>query len=130
MATWQEFDNAVGNTKGSDPVAKKWADAAGGANGGANAGPVESYSSTSEFASGVIDSDKYDPIVTPAGPAPDGTTGYVRGDRSQHAHFGQHSESDFYEGASRTCSGDAQITKKWQDACGGGMGSVSDEYKE
>jgi hypothetical protein len=132
MATWMEFDNAVGATRGGDASmgAKKWPDAKGGAYGGANAGPVESYSPGSEFDRGAGDPHLYSPIVTPAPAGPDGEFGYVRADRSEHAHFAGYSASDFDSGAINTCSGDAQVAKMWPDAACGGLGSSTDGYKD
>jgi len=132
MASWQEFDNAVSATRASDLVAKKWPDAAAGAYGGANAGPTESYSGLDEANSAISKPRQYDPVVTPDAPrsGEDYLGSGPRMDTSVHAHFGQHSSSNFDSAASNTCSGDAQIAKSWPDAQGGALGSVADEYKD
>jgi len=132
MATWSEFDNAVSATRMSDLVAKKWPDAAAGAYGGADAGPVESYSGVDEANSAIARPRAYNPVVTPdpAGSGENYLSPGPRSDSSVHAHFGQHSASNFDSAASNTCSGDAQIAKSWPDAQGGALGSVADEYKD
>ena len=124
------FSSAVASSRAADAVAKAWPDASGGAYGGYPADGTESYSAGNEFEVGVSQSAQYDPVATPAGPGPDGAFGYVRGDQSVHSHFGQHSPSNFDSGASNTCSGDAQVAKRWPDAEGGGLGSVTDGDKD
>ena len=132
MASWQEFDNAVSATRMSDLVAKKWPDAAAGAYGGADAGPVESYGGVDEANSAIARPRVYSPVVTPdpAGSGENYLSPGPRSDSSVHAHSGQHSLAIFDSAASNTCSGDAQIAKSWPDAQGGALGSVADEYKD
>jgi len=132
MASWQEFDQAVSAARASDLVSKKWPDAAAGAYGGANAGPTEDYGGLNEAESAISRPRKYDPIVSPdpAGSGENYLGSGPRSDMSQHAHFGQHSSSNFDSAASNTCGGDAQIAKAWPDAQGGSLGSVADEYKD
>lgn len=132
MASEQDFNSAVSASRASDLVAKKWPDAACGAYGGYPAGPLESYGGVDEANSAIAKPRQYNPVVTPD--APGSGENYLspgpRSDSSVHAHFGQHSAAVFDSAASNTCSGDAQIAKSWPDAQGGGLGSVSDEYKD
>jgi len=124
------FNSAVASSRASAETAKAWPDASGGAYGGYPAGSTESYSAGNEAEVGISQPRQYDPVVTPAGPGPDGSLGRVRGDQSIHSHFGQYSASNFDSGASNTCTGDANVAKAWPDAQGGGLGSVSDSDKD
>src|SRR5208282_1290017 len=125
-----EFESAVSATRASDLVSKKWPDAAGGAYGGFPAGSTEDYGGLDAANSAIQRPRQYSPVVTPDPPG-SGENMYSHGprmDTSVHAHFGQHSSGHFDSAASNTCSGDAQVSKAWPDAQGGGLGSVSDEY--
>jgi len=127
-----EFESAVSAARASDLVSKKWPDAAGGAYGGFPAGSTEDYGGLDAANSAIARPRRYDPVVTPD-PAGSGENMYSPGprmDSSVHAHFGQHSSSNWDAAASATCSGDAQTTKAWPDALGGGLGSVEDGYKD
>lgn len=132
MATWSEFDAAVSATRASDLVSKKWPDAQAGAYGGADAGPTESYSSADAAMASNAKPRQYSPIVTPDPPG-SGENMYSSGplsDTSVHSHFGPHSSGNFDTAASNVCTGDAQVSKSWPDALGGGLGSSSDGYKD
>jgi hypothetical protein len=127
-----EFENAVGAARASDLVSKRWPDASGGTYGGYPAGSTEDYGGLDAANAAIARPRVYDPIVTPDPPG-SGENMYSPGprmDTSVHAHFGQHASSNHDTAASNTCGGDAQTSKAWPDALGGGLGSVADEYKD
>ncbi len=132
MSDMSEFSSAVSAARASDLVAKRWPDAAAGAYGGANAGPVESYGGLDAANAAISKPRQYSPIASPDAPGSGENmlSPGPRSDTSVHAHFGQHSSGNFDQAVSNTCSGDAQTTKHWTDAAGGSLGSVQDGYKD
>jgi hypothetical protein len=126
-----EFMAAVSAARvgANDKAANAFPNAAAGDQGGFPAGEAESYPVSSEFATAVG-------YARPAacgcaaysyGDAPDGTMGFVRGDRSIHDYM---PSGEMIMAAGNTCViANDKAANAYPDAPGGGLGHVSDSDK-